>query len=172
MKTRTFVCSSSNHSLVSTTRGLMLEGAVDGIKYYLHVDWNRSQQFGTWNVDTQNENICAQVARHGGLDRCCDTNILQVECLHCPALFVASVAVWGRGSGSTSPTPATTSSTTTATATASSPPQSTPPPASSRASSSSPTSATWRTPRTRTSRTWRTRWAVIGQDPGHRRAHL
>ena len=48
MKTRTFVCSSSNHSLVSTTRGLMLEGAVDGIKYYLHVDWNRSQQFGTW----------------------------------------------------------------------------------------------------------------------------
>ena len=48
VKSRTFVCSSSNHSLVSTTRGLMLEGAVDGIKYYLHVDWNRSQQFGTW----------------------------------------------------------------------------------------------------------------------------
>ena len=25
-------------------RGLMLEGAIDGIKYYLHVDWNRLKE--------------------------------------------------------------------------------------------------------------------------------
>ena len=29
-------------------RGLMLEGAIDGIKYYLHVDWNRLQDTGVW----------------------------------------------------------------------------------------------------------------------------
>ena len=29
-------------------RGLMLEGAIDGIKYYLHVDWNRlKEKIGT-----------------------------------------------------------------------------------------------------------------------------
>jgi len=29
-------------------RGLMLEGAIDGIKYYLHVDWNRLKDTGVW----------------------------------------------------------------------------------------------------------------------------
>jgi solute carrier family 6 noradrenalin transporter-like protein 2 len=29
-------------------RGLMLEGAVDGIKFYLHVDWNKLLETGVW----------------------------------------------------------------------------------------------------------------------------
>jgi len=29
-------------------RGLMLEGAVDGIRYYLHVDWDRLRDTGVW----------------------------------------------------------------------------------------------------------------------------
>jgi len=29
-------------------RGLMLEGAIDGIKFYLHVDWNKLLETGVW----------------------------------------------------------------------------------------------------------------------------
>ena len=29
-------------------RGLMLDGAVDGIRYYLHVDWDRLRDTGVW----------------------------------------------------------------------------------------------------------------------------
>ena len=29
-------------------RGLMLDGAVDGIQYYLHVDWDRLKDTGVW----------------------------------------------------------------------------------------------------------------------------
>ena len=29
-------------------RGLMLEGAVDGIQFYLHVDWNKLRETGVW----------------------------------------------------------------------------------------------------------------------------
>ena len=29
-------------------RGLMLEGAADGIRYYLHVDWSKLTKTGVW----------------------------------------------------------------------------------------------------------------------------